>query len=47
MGYTTRIDRALRLAQKTMFTPENGARAGQANILILLTDGSQSPGKRL
>ena len=39
MGSTTRIDRALRLTQKEMFKPENGARSGVPKVLILLTDG--------
>ena len=42
MGFTTRIDKALRLAQKEMYTVENGARKNVPKILILLTDGSQS-----
>ena len=42
MGFTTRIDRALRLAQKKMFTEGNGARDDVADLLVLLTDGSQT-----
>ena len=42
MGSTTRIDRALRLTQRELFAPENGARPGIVKILILLTDGSQT-----
>ena len=42
MGSVTRIDKALRLTQKEMFTVANGARAGLAKILVLLTDGSQT-----
>lgn len=42
MGSTTRIDRALRLAQKEMFSFANGGRAGVPKLLILLTDGSQT-----
>uniref|UniRef100_T2MJF2 Collagen alpha-6(VI) chain n=1 Tax=Hydra vulgaris TaxID=6087 RepID=T2MJF2_HYDVU len=42
MGSTTRIDKALRLAQKEVFELENGARPGVAKILFLLTDGSQT-----
>ena len=42
MGSTTRIDRALRLTQRELFTVENGARAGVTKLLILLTDGSQT-----
>ena len=44
MGMTTRIDRALRLTQKELFALENGARPNHPKILILLTDGSQTPG---
>jgi hypothetical protein len=42
MGSTTRIDKALRLTQKEMFTFANGARPGVAKVVILLTDGSQT-----
>ena len=42
MGSQTRIDTALRLAQKELFTLANGARPGIPKILILLTDGSQT-----
>lgn len=42
MGYTTRIDRALRLAQKNMFSEENGGRTGKNKVLVLLTDGTQT-----
>ena len=45
MGLTTRIDRALRLAQAELFEPENGGRPDVKDILILLTDGTQTPGK--
>lgn len=44
MNFTTRIDRALRLAQKDMFRFENGGRVGVSKLIILLTDGSQTPG---
>ena len=44
MGMTTRIDRAMRLAQKELFATKNGAREGVTKMLILLTDGSQTPG---
>lgn len=40
MGYTTRIDKALQLAKEKLFL---GARKDATNILILLTDGSQTP----
>ena len=43
MGSITRIDRALRLAQRELFDESNGARAGVAKILVLLTDRSQTP----
>ena len=43
MGYTTRIDKALRLAGKELFSIANGGRAGATKLLILLTDGSQTP----
>ena len=42
MGYTTRIDKALQLAKEKLFL---GSRKDAANILILLTDGSQTPDK--
>ena len=44
MGFTTRIDRALRLTQSEMFTTASGARTNTPKILILLTDGSQTQG---
>ena len=42
MGQETRIDKALRLAQKEFFAPENGGRANLPKVLILLTDGTQT-----
>ena len=43
MGSTTRIDKALRLAQNELFAPENGARGKDVpKILIQLTDGKQT-----
>ena len=42
MGSTTRIDKALRLAQKELFSLSNGGRAGVPKLLILLTDGTQT-----
>ena len=42
MGRTTRIDRALRLAQRGLFVEENGARNSTRKILFLLTDGTQT-----
>ena len=42
MVSTTRIDKALRMTQKDMFTIANGARPGVNKVLIVLTDGSQT-----
>ena len=42
MGSTTRIDKALRLAQKELFSLGNGGRVGVPKLLILLTDGTQT-----
>lgn len=42
MGSTTRIDKALRMTQKAMFSIPNGGRPGVNKILIVLTDGSQT-----
>ena len=42
MGYTTRIDRALRLVMNEMFKKANGARDGVPRILFVLTDGTQT-----
>ena len=42
MGFTTRIDKALRLAQKDLYALKYGARPSTPKILIVLTDGSQS-----
>jgi len=42
MASVTRIDRALKLAQKEMFTVANGMRKNLPNILFLITDGSQT-----
>ena len=38
----TRIDIALKLAKKEMFTEANGMRPNLPNILFLITDGSQT-----
>lgn len=46
MGSTTRIDRALRLAQNELFNEKNGARFQVNKILIMLTDGSQTQDAR-
>ena len=42
MGYTTRIDKALRLSLRELFLMANGGRRGIPKILILMTDGSQT-----
>ena len=42
MGSTTRIDKALRAAQKELFTSQNGGRKDTAKFLVLFTDGPQS-----
>lgn len=42
MGFTTRIDKALRMTQEEMFTIANGGRPGTGKLSILLTDGSQT-----
>ena len=42
MGSTTRIDKALCLAQKELFSLGNGGRPGVPKLLILLTDGTQT-----
>ena len=42
MGSTTRIDKALRLTQKEMFTLQNGGRPGVNRLVFVLTDGSQT-----
>ena len=38
----TRIDKALDLANTTVFTPSGGARTGVAKVMIILTDGRQT-----
>ena len=42
MGSLTRIDRALKLAQKELFAVESGGRSEVRDILILMTDGTQT-----
>jgi len=42
IGRVTRIDLALRLAEKELFTEANGARSTTRKILIVLTDGVQT-----
>ena len=44
-GQQTRIDKALRLTQKDMFSIANGGRPGVNKIVIVLTDGSQTNDK--
>ena len=41
-GHTTRIDKALNLANQELFKAENGGRPGVPKLIILLTDGSQT-----
>ena len=43
MGMTTRLDRALSLTSSDMFEPENGGRGGVVKVVVLVTDGTQSP----
>ena len=40
----TRIDKALRIANKELFTKENGDRPDVPNYLVLVTDGKQNSG---
>lgn len=42
-GRTTRIDRALSLANTDLFSDAGGVRSYVANTLLLLTDGRQTP----
>ena len=42
MGSTTRIDKALRMTQKDMFSLANGGRPAVSKLLVVLTDGSQT-----
>ncbi|XP_073236997.1 collagen alpha-3(VI) chain-like [Porites lutea] len=42
-GRTTRIDRALSLANTAMFSAAGGCRSHAAKALLLLTDGTQTP----
>ena len=44
MGSTTRIDKALRMTQKDMFSLANGGRPAVSKLLVVLTDGSEDPG---
>ena len=43
IGYTTRIDKALKMAKQQLFLNENGGRQTKPKLLVLLTDGSQTP----
>ena len=45
MNSATRIDKAVTLAHNELFIEKNGGRRGVSKILILLTDGSQTPAK--
>ena len=42
IGYMTRIDLAMNVANKEMFSHENGGRDDASKVLILITDGTQS-----
>ncbi len=42
MGSITRIDKALKVAYRDMFSAVNGARKNISKLLILLTDGKQT-----
>jgi len=42
LGGETRIDKGLRLAQQTMFSEDNGMVEGLPNVLVVVTDGSQT-----
>lgn len=42
MNSVTRIDLALRLAQREMFITKNGGRSGISKVIVLLTDGEQT-----
>ena len=42
MRSITRIDLALKLAKKELFTVANGARKGAKKMLVLITDGAQT-----
>ena len=42
MNSKSRIDKALELADKTMFTLSNGAKPGVVNVLVILTTGTES-----
>ena len=45
MKGNTRIDRALRTAQRKLFRARNGARKKAPKVIILLTDGKQTKAK--
>ena len=43
LGKTTRIDKAIALASKKLMTAEGGRRKGVPGVLIVMTDGRQTP----
>merc|ERR1712168_1577642 len=43
IGYRTRIDLGFKLAEEEVFNPRNGGRPNVKKIIILLTDGRQTP----
>ena len=45
MGLRTRTDRGLRMAQNELFADGNGIRKGVPKVIVLLTDGSQTPSR--
>ena len=42
-GYQTRIDKALKVAGEDLFAEKNGDRPNVKDILVLVTDGKQTP----
>ncbi len=42
LGYTTRIDKALRVAYNDLFQVRNGMRLGVPKVVFVLTDGKQT-----
>ena len=45
VGGDARVDRALRHAEKEMFTNENGGREKVRNVIVLITDSPQAQGE--
>ena len=43
MGMTTRFDKALEVAAEELFLPWNGRRKDVLKVIVLVTDGTQSP----